>query len=523
MKLRSRIVLLMIVLGVAYWVFVQFYMIKSLTTQTYERVDNTLKRAVTTYSKNQPTRERQAFRKMALIYTNAKIIKGLVGPVEELKKELFKSEEQEEGAAEAKQEEKKIDDPQMLRHNYVFYHLQLIKDEKFGKDRALKAFIITDSKGKEMARTDDGLWYKQNDWSSHAIMKNCLAGAPQEDFWADSKLPVAGVNIVDCHPIIASGAIAGTVLMVRGFDDEYIKESRNNAITDKNVEIAFWSKDGLIASTLSSGKHKSLADFLSSHKPQFTKILQETKITKLPQIKPELDGEAFLGLISPTVLPEGRKIVGMVYLYSWDQATSLINSLSMANTLFALLLIIIGIVLAMLIVQYAYQAIDFVLEGAQKIILGNTEYQFASDDPYLESLGQTLNVMLGVVSGKLIPEDEEEALKVSAGGTLKAGPNMVLIENINEKSKQEQAAAAAASAAEELADKNEYYNKLFREFVKAKVECGEDVSSVSKERFIQKLEKTEQKLIQKHGCKAVKFEVKIKNKKVTLVPIPLWK
>ena len=65
---------------------------------------------------------------------------------------------------------------------------------------------------------------------------------------------------------------------------------------------------------------------------------------------------------------------------------------------------------------------------------------------------------------------------------------------------------------------DDYYNKLFTEFIAAKQSAGEDVSQITKERFVSKLERTEKRLISKHNCKRVFFSVRVDNGKVTLKP-----
>ena len=65
---------------------------------------------------------------------------------------------------------------------------------------------------------------------------------------------------------------------------------------------------------------------------------------------------------------------------------------------------------------------------------------------------------------------------------------------------------------------DEHYQAVFDNFVSSKKELGENVDSITFDGFAAKLRKSEQKLIDQHGCKAVRFEVLVKGAKVSLRP-----
>ena len=63
-----------------------------------------------------------------------------------------------------------------------------------------------------------------------------------------------------------------------------------------------------------------------------------------------------------------------------------------------------------------------------------------------------------------------------------------------------------------------HYRSVYESFVGSKRNLGENVDSIMFEGFSAKLRKSEQKLIEQHGCKAVRFEVLVKGDKVSLRP-----
>lgn len=64
----------------------------------------------------------------------------------------------------------------------------------------------------------------------------------------------------------------------------------------------------------------------------------------------------------------------------------------------------------------------------------------------------------------------------------------------------------------------EHYRGAFDEFVGSKRRLGEPVESINFEGFRAKLRKIEQTLIEKHGCRAVRFQVVVRDRQVSLRP-----
>jgi hypothetical protein len=65
------------------------------------------------------------------------------------------------------------------------------------------------------------------------------------------------------------------------------------------------------------------------------------------------------------------------------------------------------------------------------------------------------------------------------------------------------------------------YEKLYQEFVKLKEECGEDLEGLTLERFKRKLDHNQATLIERYQCRAVRFQVYIKNGKAALKATPV--
>lgn len=63
-----------------------------------------------------------------------------------------------------------------------------------------------------------------------------------------------------------------------------------------------------------------------------------------------------------------------------------------------------------------------------------------------------------------------------------------------------------------------HYRSVYMDFVGNKRQLGENVDNITYEGFSAKLRNSEQKLIDKHGCRAVRFQVMVKDRQVSLRP-----
>lgn len=70
-------------------------------------------------------------------------------------------------------------------------------------------------------------------------------------------------------------------------------------------------------------------------------------------------------------------------------------------------------------------------------------------------------------------------------------------------------------------DEQAEYVRIYEEFLDMKRACGERVESLTYEKFTAKLDKNRDQLVAKYGCKAVKFQVYIKDGKAALRATPV--
>ena len=83
-----------------------------------------------------------------------------------------------------------------------------------------------------------------------------------------------------------------------------------------------------------------------------------------------------------------------------------------------------------------------------------------------------------------------------------------------------QAPAEILAAATSTDGSNEWV-AVYEDFIRTKKECAESVDGLTFEKFQQTLKKNRDALMQRHGCKRVKFSVYVKEGRASLKATPV--
>lgn len=184
-----------------------------------------------------------------------------------------------------------------------------------------------------------------------------------------------------------------------------------------------------------------------------------------------------------------------------------------SSTILWLMLTGLGVILAgvfglgVLLGQFL-KPLEEIDAGIHRIISGDREYFFPFEykEPIAKSLGETLNLMVAVLLGKPLPEEEDdtaffqEALKFS-----------------------EHALARGATPIDPLAvfamSPDEYYKSLFIDFVSAQQGAGNDMSKLTRMKFLEKVAQNETQLRLRTGKANVRFVVQVVENEVRLHPV----
>ena len=67
----------------------------------------------------------------------------------------------------------------------------------------------------------------------------------------------------------------------------------------------------------------------------------------------------------------------------------------------------------------------------------------------------------------------------------------------------------------------QHFQDVFREFVATRDQCGEPNDGLTYDKFVAKLRKNKEQLVQKYACKTVRFQVYVKEGKAALKATPV--
>ena len=167
-------------------------------------------------------------------------------------------------------------------------------------------------------------------------------------------------------------------------------------------------------------------------------------------------------------------------------------------------------------------------EDVLAVINGDADLRIDINSPEFGGLAYRINQLINVFTG--VPEEDSEgrvsqapiapgdsswegvAFTDSLSGTGTPSPEAIR----SPRAPVNDAEVANAVAAE---PEDEYWDRIYGEYVEAKSQVGEDVSNIGQERFVKRMRGNAKALTAKHGCSAVRFRVRRDGEQVILQPI----
>lgn len=190
--------------------------------------------------------------------------------------------------------------------------------------------------------------------------------------------------------------------------------------------------------------------------------------------------------------------------------------------LFGLATFLIGVILFSVLIRNHMQPFEKIDSGLHEVINGNFDYQFPFDysEELPSSMAQSINLMVAVLLGKPLPEDESVTMESWDPATLDsvdaAGSGTNEVDIIIEEE------PADTPPSEELVREpaESYYRRIFQEYQEMRMAQGQ-VASMSFVRFVEHLSASERRLRGAFGCAHVRFSVVARGTDIVLVPTPL--
>jgi hypothetical protein len=242
----------------------------------------------------------------------------------------------------------------------------------------------------------------------------------------------------------------------------------------------------------------------------------------------QLGRDEYVGVIGPAPAASSEIRLAMVVLANRSAQIA-----KAASTNVILIMMVLG---ALAVIVYGFllgnsflRPIEQMEDGILAVINGRTDLRLDIESAELGGLAYRINQLLNIFTGT--PEEDEQGLGSRSpgerwqdesvgqnsagdgGGPATADASAARAGGEGEADDPELVARLAAEPEEQ------YYARVYREYVAAKRAVGEDVSNIPQDKFVQRLKANEQSLMNKHGCRMVRFQVQTVGTQVNLKPV----
>lgn len=396
-------------------------------------------------------------------------------------------------------------------------------------------FYILDKDGVGVARSDDKAWFgpqEANVAAEFPIVKQVLgSGVATNDIWLVREAPMN----VAIEPVRSAGVVVGAVVLGTRLTDA---EAKKDQVA--GYDVAYFLGDRIRkSSTLDTAKETELSKIVGERK-----LFDHDGRTTLLF---ELGGAPYLGLVGKL---DGHPTAPQAGFVVFANAASA-RSRALEGVALIPLLCLAGFLLAsgllMLFFRQFLAPFNDIDQGVVEIINGNLDRWFEGPPKHpAAAMSQNLNVMVCQLSGRPLPEDEEETTPGQArrphGETW--AEDRMFIEELNPSEfgarPIDPANASGADAGLGVpSDANSqsglapdilrliretedtYKKRLFREYTEALRAAGEPVQGITFEKFHATIQSNAEILREKYGCSRVRFLVQTRDGKVSLKSIPI--
>jgi hypothetical protein len=379
--------------------------------------------------------------------------------------------------------------------------------------------VVVDETGRVVAR--DGA---RNVMFGKALLPSIPAlgtvfksGSSRHDVWLEDEQKKLLQTAI--APIRAeTGAVLGALLV--GYDLSNGMAASEGKLLGR--DIAFLVDGKVYSSSLETSGARDLVAFLFGPNAQSTSGVLASQNGSTQPWRVALGGEDYTGLTARLPMASSVPVAFAVLGNRTEamQLASTANVILIMTVLGAVLVLAYGLAIASSIMR----PIEAIEEGVLAVINGRTDLRLSTESPELGGLAFRINQLLNVLTGtEEASEDEEGKLSVppseghwkdaafsDAQGKTSSGSAVDPDEVIDDPAVASQLSAEGEDA---------YNDRVYQEYVRAKEQLGENVSSIPKDRFTQRLRGRADALMQKHGCRMVRFQVSTVDAQVVLRPV----
>lgn len=398
-------------------------------------------------------------------------------------------------------------------------------------------FLVLDKAGVGVARPDDKAWFGPSEADvakDFPVVKQVIeSGTAQNDIWV---IKESAMNVA-IAPVRSGDAVVGATVL--GFRLTDAEAKRDQAA---GYEVAYFLGDRIRkSSTVDTAQETELSKIVGEKKLYDDAGRQTVEFT--------LGGQRHVALVGKLTGHPSAPQAGFLVFTSADAALAralegigLIPLLCLAG-----LLLCAGLV--MVFFRQFIKPFEEIDQGVVEIINGNLDRWFEGPPQHpAATMSQNLNVMVCQLSGRPLPEDEEDEQPATTGAQRKPrhtaenwAEDRMFIEEINasEFGMRPVDAAMASEGVGVPSDANSqsglapdilrliretedtYRKRLFKEYTEALRAAGEPVQGITFEKFNSTIQSNADLLREKYGCSMVRFLVQNRDGKVSLKPVPI--
>jgi len=382
--------------------------------------------------------------------------------------------------------------------------------------------LVTDETGKVLARNvDRNRMFGIDLAQSLPTLRRVLAqGDSIHDVWLNAD--EGKVLQVAASPIRNdAGGVIGALVVAYDVSNG-LAQSEGRVL---GRDVAFVTGGKVYSSSLPSSAADDLKAYLFGEAQAQTTAAMAEGATPTSHWAHAFGGDEYVGVTAP--LPMSPSLdIGYVVLADRTKALEVSSSIN--------IVLILTVIFSLLVLGYGFfigtsllRPIEEIEEGVLAVINGRTDLRLDVKSAELGGLAYRINQLLNVFTGVQEGESDDDDGRISHPPEPSAWGDAAFADGAAAGAS---ASGASAGGADPLDDpavaaqlaaepEDQYYARIFKEYVGAKQALGENVGNIPQDKFTQRMQGNAQALAQKHGCKAVRFQVHTRGNQVILRPV----
>jgi hypothetical protein len=365
---------------------------------------------------------------------------------------------------------------------------------------------LVDASGKVVGRNGSNLARGEDMAGTYAGLKSTLAtGQSGSDVWYEQDRSLA--SYVAVHD--EQGKIIGALVMGRPLNDALARTSEGGS-SGRALAVAIPKGDGFEVIAHSAQAPPSLDENIGKAKDMLKNALGHLQTDTVRE------GDVVVSAAPLSAFEDGKRalLVEMTPASLVDP-TGLALLPILGATAFGIVLVLIG---GVLLGNYITRPISTLEEGLLAILNGQSDKRFELDHAELGGLAFRIDQLLNQLMG--VEEDTTDAEgRVSKAPSAANFSDAMSVEDKRggQGESQMDPGAVQALAAEPA---QQYYSRIFREYISAKKGLGEATDHITEQTFTTRIQGMEQDAATKYG-RPVRYQVQARAKEVVLIAVPL--